>query len=85
MKLKDVLDVPQHRIIVKSKRTGGAFGGKERMMVALMTGVAAHATKRPCRFALTREVDTDITGRMGNELLGIERLTKIFTKTSYHS
>ena len=53
---------------MKSKRTGGAFGGKERMMVALMTGVAASATKRPCRFALTREVDTDITGRVGNGL-----------------
>merc|ERR1712106_1091486 len=57
-----VLNVPQHKIIVKCKRAGGAFGGKERCFVALMAAVAAHAMRKPCRLILTREVDVDTTG-----------------------
>ena len=57
-----VLNIPQHRIIVKCRRTGGGFGGKERMFTALMAGVAGHVTGRPCRLVLTRAVDVDTTG-----------------------
>ena len=51
-----------NRIIVKCRRTGGAFGGKERCAVAIMAAVAAHKLGRPCRLVLPREVDVDVTG-----------------------
>jgi xanthine dehydrogenase/oxidase len=57
-----VLGIPENRIIVKCKRTGGAFGGKERCATAIMAAVAAHKLQRPCRFTLDRKVDVDITG-----------------------
>ena len=60
--LSSVLNIPQHKIIVKCKRAGGGFGGKERCFVALMTAVAAHVMRRPCRMILTRDVDVDTTG-----------------------
>ena len=31
-----VLGVPRHKIIVKTKRVGGAFGGKERLITSLV-------------------------------------------------
>ena len=60
--LAAVLAIPAHRITVKCRRMGGGFGGKERMEVALMAGVAAFKTGRPCRLVLTRDTDVAITG-----------------------
>jgi xanthine dehydrogenase molybdopterin-binding subunit B len=57
-----VLGLHQNKIIVKCKRTGGAFGGKERCQVAIIAALAADKLGRPCRFVLPREVDVDITG-----------------------
>jgi xanthine dehydrogenase/oxidase len=57
-----VLGLPQNRIIVKCKRTGGAFGGKEKSIVAIMTAVAANKLGQPCRLILPRKVDIEITG-----------------------
>ena len=72
-----VLGVPQHKVTVRCKRTGGGFGGKERLLLravintdkffsrcfpALMAAIAAVSLKRPARFVLTREVDTATTG-----------------------
>ena len=34
--ISKVLGVPKHKIIVKTKRTGGGFGGKERLHTALV-------------------------------------------------
>ncbi len=34
--LSRLLEVPKHKVIVKAKRIGGAFGGKERMQTALV-------------------------------------------------
>ena len=47
--MASVLGIPQHKVIIKTKRLGGAFGGKERCNVALMAAVAAHKFKRACR------------------------------------
>ena len=71
-----VLGVPQHKVTVRCKRTGGGFGGKERLLLsaemdtnrfsrcfpALMAAIAAVSLRRPVRFVLTREVDTATTG-----------------------
>ena len=69
-----VLGLPQHKVTVRCKRTGGGFGGKERFLSlgteidffrcfpALMAAIAAVTLKRPVRFVLTREVDTATTG-----------------------
>ena len=73
-----VLGLPQHKVTVRCKRTGGGFGGKERLLLstgidtdivgssrcfpALMASIAAVSLKRPVRFVLTREVDTATTG-----------------------
>jgi xanthine dehydrogenase molybdopterin-binding subunit B len=34
--LSRVLGVPRHKIIVKTKRLGGGFGGKERLFTAMV-------------------------------------------------
>ena len=60
--LAAALAVPMSRIIVKCRRAGGAFGGKERFFVALMAAVAAQRLQRPARLVLTREVDNNTTG-----------------------
>ena len=57
-----VLGIPQNRIVVKTKRVGGAFGGKERCFVALMAAVAAKKLGLPCRFVLERPSDVATTG-----------------------
>lgn len=43
MAVSNVLSIPANRILVKVKRVGGGFGGKESrcMMVALPTAIAA--------------------------------------------
>ena len=56
--------LPMHRVIVKTKRMGGGFGGKETRTVfaASAAAVAAKITKRPVKITLDRNVDMSITG-----------------------
>ncbi len=51
-----VLGLPKSRVVVKMKRVGGAFGGKERMLHALIAAVAARKTNRQVRLVYTRYV-----------------------------
>jgi xanthine dehydrogenase/oxidase len=62
-KLSRVLELPMHKIIVKIKRVGGGFGGKERMHAALIAAVAAKKLGRPVRLVLTRKEDMETTGQ----------------------
>ena len=39
-RIAQTVGLPMHKVIVKNKRTGGAFGGKERMHVALIASVS---------------------------------------------
>ena len=39
-RIAQALGLPFHKIIVKNKRAGGAFGGKERMHLALIASVS---------------------------------------------
>jgi len=59
-----VLGVPQSRIVVRTKRMGGGFGGKETrgMCVALPVAVAAKKLKQPIRCMLDRDEDMALTG-----------------------
>ncbi|KAK7104188.1 xanthine dehydrogenase/oxidase-like isoform X2 [Littorina saxatilis] len=58
------LDVPQHKILVRVKRLGGGFGGKETRSAALIipSAVAARKTKRAVRCMLDRDEDMIISG-----------------------
>ncbi|XP_025837346.1 xanthine dehydrogenase-like isoform X1 [Agrilus planipennis] len=57
--LSTVLEIPQNRIVVKVKRVGGAFGGKETRptALALPAAFAAQKLKRPVRCSLDRDED----------------------------
>ncbi|XP_003473062.1 xanthine dehydrogenase/oxidase [Cavia porcellus] len=59
-----MLGVPANRIVVRVKRMGGGFGGKETRSTVLSTAVAlaAHKTGRPVRCMLDRDEDMLITG-----------------------
>ncbi|KAF5279183.1 hypothetical protein FQR65_LT03430 [Abscondita terminalis] len=59
-----VLEVPQHKIVTRVKRMGGAFGGKESkaVMIALPAALAAKKLNRPIRCMLDRDEDMAITG-----------------------
>ncbi|XP_005932779.1 xanthine dehydrogenase/oxidase isoform X1 [Haplochromis burtoni] len=58
------LGVPANRVVVRVKRMGGGFGGKESRTTLLSTvvAVAANKLKRPVRCMLDRDEDMLITG-----------------------
>ncbi|XP_038153656.1 xanthine dehydrogenase/oxidase [Cyprinodon tularosa] len=58
------LGVPENRVLVRVKRLGGGFGGKESRNSLLATAVAlaANKLKRPVRCMLDRDEDMLITG-----------------------
>jgi xanthine dehydrogenase/oxidase len=59
-----VLGVPSNRVVVRVKRMGGGFGGKETRSVFLtcLLAVAAKKHSVPVRLMLTREEDMAISG-----------------------
>lgn len=64
MALAKLLDVPAHNVVVKVKRIGGGFGGKESRshLPSMMTAVAARKFRRPVRCIFNRKDDTLING-----------------------
>uniref|UniRef100_A0A452RIE2 Xanthine dehydrogenase n=1 Tax=Ursus americanus TaxID=9643 RepID=A0A452RIE2_URSAM len=60
----NMLGVPANRILVRVKRIGGGFGGKETRSTVVSTAVAlaAYKTGRPVRCMLDRDEDMLITG-----------------------
>ncbi|XP_071079367.1 xanthine dehydrogenase/oxidase-like [Haliotis cracherodii] len=58
------LALTSNNVVVKVKRTGGAFGGKQsrNLLSALPAAVAAHKLGRPVRCVLGRQVDMATTG-----------------------
>ncbi|RDD44882.1 Xanthine dehydrogenase/oxidase, partial [Trichoplax sp. H2] len=68
------LDIPFNRVIIRIKRLGGGFGGKESrtIIIALAASIGAQrnanavyrivSSKRPVRCVLDRDVDMSITG-----------------------
>lgn len=61
----NALGVASNRIVVKCKRIGGGFGGKDtRPSVSIVpASVAAHKLGKPVRFVLERDVDMVMTGK----------------------
>ncbi|XP_033104999.1 xanthine dehydrogenase/oxidase-like [Anneissia japonica] len=59
-----VLGVPSNRVVVKVKRVGGGFGGKETKagLLAARAAVASHKLNRPIRCVLDRDEDMGSTG-----------------------
>jgi len=59
-----VTNTPAAKVVVRMKRMGGAFGGKETrsVFVSAAAAVAAKLTNRPVRVTLNRDTDMAITG-----------------------
>ncbi|XP_060042807.1 xanthine dehydrogenase/oxidase isoform X2 [Erinaceus europaeus] len=59
-----MLGVPENRIVVRVKRMGGGFGGKETRSTLVSTAVAlaAYKTGRPVRCMLDRDEDMLVSG-----------------------
>ncbi|KAK0398793.1 hypothetical protein QR680_002757 [Steinernema hermaphroditum] len=58
------LDVPRHKVIVKVKRIGGGFGGKENCcaIFAAPAAIAAQRLRKPVRITMERYDDMAISG-----------------------
>ncbi len=63
--LAEVLGLGMHEVVVRCKRMGGAFGGKETQGVipALMAALVSQKTGRPARVVYTKDDDMKITGK----------------------
>jgi len=60
-----VLGLPAHRVVCRSLRMGGGFGGKETQAnsFAALAALAAQITGRPVRVKLPRSLDMQLTGK----------------------
>ncbi|XP_061480984.1 xanthine dehydrogenase/oxidase [Rhineura floridana] len=88
----NALGVPSNRIVVRVKRMGGGFGGKETRNVILSTAVAVAAVKtgRPVRCMLDRDEDMLISGGrhpfLGQYKVGFRKNGRITSlEVSYYS
>lgn len=60
-----VLGLPMSKVVCKTKRIGGGFGGKETRsaFIAAAVSVPAYLLNRPVKIILDRDVDMMITGQ----------------------
>ncbi|MCO5599282.1 hypothetical protein L7F22_053383 [Adiantum nelumboides] len=60
-----VLGIPMNKVVCKTKRIGGGFGGKETKsaFVAAAAAVPAYLLRRPVKLTLDRDIDMLITGQ----------------------
>lgn len=78
-----VLEVQANKVVVKVKRLGGGFGGKETRCIQLSTilALAAQKTRKPVRCMLTREEDMVTSGQrhpfLGRWKVGVNKDGKI--------
>lgn len=78
-----MLQVQANKVVVKVKRLGGGFGGKETRCIQLSTilALAAQKTRRPVRCMLTREEDMVTSGQrhpfLGRWKVGVNKDGKI--------
>ncbi|KAK7429576.1 hypothetical protein QQZ08_003955 [Neonectria magnoliae] len=78
-----VCDVAANKVVVRVKRLGGGFGGKETRSVILSSvlALAAKKTKKPVRYMLSREEDMVISGQrhpfLGRYKVGVNKDGKI--------
>eukprot|EP00756_Hemistasia_phaeocysticola_P005791 Hpha_TRINITY_DN13504_c0_g1::TRINITY_DN13504_c0_g1_i2::g.111519::m.111519/K00106/XDH; xanthine dehydrogenase/oxidase len=64
MCVASALGVPQNRVVAKTKRMGGAFGGKEsrNIFLSCAVAVAAQHVGQPVKIMMDRDVDMSTTG-----------------------
>ncbi|KAJ7517365.1 hypothetical protein O6H91_21G020900 [Diphasiastrum complanatum] len=78
-----VLGLPMHKVVCKTKRIGGGFGGKETKsaFLAAAASVPAYLLKQPVRLVLERDVDMAITGErhafLGKYKVGFSKEGKV--------
>eukprot|EP01133_Synstelium_polycarpum_P007377 gene7377-8596_t len=78
-----ILGVPANQVVVKTKRMGGGFGGKETRTIFSMSiaAVAAQKLKTPVRIMLDRDTDMATTGFrhpfLGKYKIGFDKNGKI--------
>jgi xanthine dehydrogenase large subunit len=60
-----LLGIDMSRVVVNTKRMGGAFGGKEAQAThpAVMAALVAQRTKRPARIVYDKDLDMHATGK----------------------
>lgn len=81
--VSQVCDVKCNKVVVRVKRLGGGFGGKETRSIPLTAAVALAAKKtgRPVRYMLSREEDMVISGQrhpfLGKWKVGVNKDGKI--------
>jgi xanthine dehydrogenase/oxidase len=58
------LGVPMHKLVCKTKRIGGGFGGKETRSIFIhcAAAVPAYHLRRPVKAILDRDEDMQMTG-----------------------
>ena len=61
----EVLAIPLNKVVVETRRMGGAFGGKETQAApwACIAALLANESKRPVKFKLNRSDDMCMTGK----------------------
>ncbi|NQY37628.1 MAG: xanthine dehydrogenase molybdopterin binding subunit [Alteromonadaceae bacterium] len=61
----EVLDIPFNKVVVDTRRMGGAFGGKETQAAqwACIASLLANITKQAVKFKLSRSDDMCMTGK----------------------
>ncbi len=61
----EVLDISLNKVMVDTRRMGGAFGGKETQAAAwaCIAALLANKTSRPVKFRLNRSDDMSMTGK----------------------
>ncbi|KAL5219138.1 hypothetical protein ABZP36_019822 [Zizania latifolia] len=61
----NVLGLPQSKVVCKTKRIGGGFGGKETRsaIFAAAASVASYCLRRPVKIVLDRDIDMMTTGQ----------------------
>jgi xanthine dehydrogenase/oxidase len=59
------LGVPMHKLVCKTKRIGGGFGGKETRSIFIhcAAAVPAYHLRRPVKAILDRDEDMQMTGK----------------------
>lgn len=61
----NVLGLPMSKVVCKTKRIGGGFGGKETRaaFISAAAAIPSYLLNRPVRITLDRDVDMMITGQ----------------------
>lgn len=63
--VSQVLGLPMSKVVCKTKRIGGGFGGKETRsaFLAAVTAVPSYLLDRPVKLILDRDIDMMISGQ----------------------